>query len=405
MSDTRKVTCPVAVAGCGPTGLIAALGLASRGFDVCALGPLPAADDRRTTALMMPSIAYLETLGVWQEVEPEAAPLATMRILDATARLIRAPTVSFQAAEIGEQAFGYNVPNAVLNAALSEAVRQSPRITRLPAPVTAYRHGHDEVFIETDEGIEITAKLVVAADGRASPARDSAGIRVRSWAYPQTAVVLNFAHALDHANISTEFHTEGGPVVQVPLPGRRSSLVWVTSPREAGELMELDEEALGRRVEQRISSILGRVTVEPGRQAWPLSALVPTAFARDRVALVGEAAHVFPPVGAQGLNLGIRDVESLVSQACRQPEDPGAPSVLRAYDLGRRPDVLMRTGAVHVLNYSLLSAFLPAQLARTAGFELLRLLPPLRGVLMREGMRPGSGWRMLGSLGWKEIRR
>lgn len=399
MPDTQRLTTPIAVAGCGPAGLIAALAFASRGFDVTALGPAPAGDDKRTTALMMPSIAYLETLGVWPEIEPRSAPLATMRIVDATRRLVRAPTVSFQAAEIGEQAFGYNVPNAALNAALVDAVRASPRIRWHESTVSAYRHGPSAIFADTRAGAEIEARLLVAADGRASPARESAGIRVRTWTYPQTAVVLNFAHALDHASMSTEFHTENGPVVQVPLPGRRSSLVWVTTPQEAAELMVLDEKALSLRVEQRIESILGSVDVEPGRQSWPLSALVPSAFARDRVALVGEAAHVFPPIGAQGLNLGIRDVEWLVAQATRHRDDPGAASVLTAYDLGRRPDVMMRTGAVDLLNRSLLSAFLPAQIARGAGLELLRRIPPLRGMMMREGMRPGSGWRSLASLG------
>jgi 2-octaprenyl-6-methoxyphenol hydroxylase len=402
---TDETRTKVAVAGSGPAGMIAALAFASHGFDVVALGPAPSGEDRRTTALMMPSISYLETLGVWADIEPQAAPLVTMRIVDATSRLIRASTVSFQAAEIDEQAFGYNIPNAVLNDVLVRAVSGSPHITRHEAAVTAYRHGRDEILIDTAEGAKFAAKLVVAADGRASRARDSAGISVRSWRYPQTAVVLNFEHALDHGNISTEFHTESGPVVQVPLPGRRSSLVWVTTPREADELMSLSDEELSLRVEERISSILGRVTVEAGRQAWPLSALVPAAFARDRIALVGEAAHVFPPIGAQGLNLGIRDAESLAAQAVMHPDDPGSASALRAYDMTRRPDVFLRTGAVDALNRSLLSAFLPAQLARSVGLEILRAVPPLRGLFMREGMRPGSGFRLPPSMGRKEVRR
>lgn len=399
--DTRT---QVAVAGCGPAGTIAALAFASQGFDVVALGPAPSAQDRRTTALMMPSVAFLDALGVWSDIEPKAAPLVTMRIVDATSRLLRAPTVSFQAAEIGEQAFGYNIPNAVLNGALSAAIGQARGVRRHEAPVAGYRHVRDEVFIDTADGARFTTKLVIAADGRSSPARDSAGIRVHTWQYPQTAVVLNFCHALDHSGISTEFHTELGPVVQVPLPGKRSSLVWVTNPRRAAELIAMSDEELGQCVEERIASILGGVTLEPGRQAWPLSALVPVAFARNRVALIGEAAHVFPPIGAQGLNLGIRDVELLVKEAAKHPDDPGSDLVLRAYDLGRRPDVMLRTGAVDMLNRSLLSAFLPAQLARSAGLELLRAVPPLRGVFMREGMRPGSGFRALASMGRKEVR-
>lgn len=402
---SKKAEVQVVVAGCGPAGMIAALALAAHGFSVAALGPAPSSEDRRTTALMMPSIAFLETIGVWQEIEPQAAPLATMRIIDVTRRLVRAPTVAFQAAEIGEQAFGYNIPNAVLNEVLLRAVARSPRISRHEATVSGYRRARDAVFVETADGAIFSTRLVVAADGRSSPARESAGISVRTWRYPQTAFVLNFGHALDHADTSTEFHTEAGPVVQVPLPGRRSSLVWVTTPAQASELMALGDEELSLRVEERISSLLGRVRVEPGRQTWPLSALVPSAFARNRIALVGEAAHVFPPIGAQGLNLGIRDVETLVAKTARSPQDPGAEAVMRAYDRSRRPDVLLRTGAVDVFNRSLLSAFLPAQFARTAGLELLRVIPPLRSFFMREGMRPGSGFRHLPSPPWKEIRR
>ncbi|WP_420961779.1 UbiH/UbiF family hydroxylase [Brucella sp. IR073] len=381
----------IAIAGSGPAGMIAALALAGQGHGVALIGPPPSENDQRTTALMMPAIGFLRELGVWEVLEPQAAPLATMRIVDATRRLVRSPTVTFRAGEIGESAFGYNMPNTALNKVLFDAVDGERRITRILAPATGYRHMADHVAVTTDEG-EIAARLLVACDGRGSPAREAAGIGVKRWTYPQTAVVLSFAHTLDHENISTEFHTEDGPFTQVPLPDRRSSLVWVANPRLAGRLMDLDAEALAAKVEIRMHSMLGKVTIETKQQAWPLSGLVPTAFARNRTVLAGEAAHVFPPIGAQGLNLGVRDVETLLKALKADASDAGSDRVIRAYDRMRRPDVLARTGSVDALNRSLLSGLLPAQVARGVGLELLRSFAPLRGFFMREGLKPGSGF-------------
>ncbi|KXF77412.1 2-octaprenyl-6-methoxyphenyl hydroxylase [Paramesorhizobium deserti] len=395
----------IVVAGGGPAGMIAALALAAKGHAVALVGPAVSENDQRTTALMMPAIAFLEQLGVWNAISPEAAPLATMRIVDATRRLIRSPTVTFHAGEIGETAFGYNMPNTVLNKVLADAVDAEPRIRRVLSPAATYSHAADQVVIETEDGEKLSTQLLVACDGRASLAREAAGIRTRRWNYPQTAVVLSFAHALGHENISTEFHTEDGPFTQVPLPSRRSSLVWVANPALADRLMALEPDALADHVEERMSSMLGKVTVETKQQAWPLSGLVPTAFAANRTILVGEAAHVFPPIGAQGLNLGIRDVETLLKALKADPDDAGSDHVTRAYDRLRRPDVLARTGSVDALNRSLLTGFLPAQVARSLGLELLRSFAPLRGFFMREGMRPGSGFGSIFSSGDQKVGR
>jgi 2-octaprenyl-6-methoxyphenol hydroxylase len=222
--------------------------------------------------------------------------------------------------------------------------------------------------------------------------------------YPQAALVLNFGHRSEHGFTSTEFHTETGPFTQVPLPGNRSSLVWVVKPETAKDLAALDDVTLSERVERQMQSMLGRVSVEPGRQIYPLSAASPGRFAQNRVALVGEAAHVFPPIGAQGLNLGIRDIDDLIGIVGENRGDPGAARVLAAYDSRRRPDILARSGAVNLLNMSLLSDMLPAQMARSAGLNVLGSFAPLRAFFMREGLRPGSGFAALTGLG-KQVRR
>ncbi len=392
MTDSRIV-----VAGTGPAGLIAALAFDRAGFDTTLVGPPVNRADGRTTAIMLPGLEVLEGIGVLAEIEAQAAPLRTMRILDATSRLVRSPAVTFHAAEIDEQHFGLNVPNAALLDVLDKAVDASPGIRRKPTVVEEWTSADDGVTARLADGSVVLAQLAVAADGRLSPARARAGIRTVGHAYPQSALVLNFAHTRPHGFVSTELHTESGPCTQVPLPGMRSSLVWVLPPKEAARLADLDLATLSGLVEQRMQSMLGKVSVETAPQVYPLSISLPTAFGRDRIALVGEAAHQFPPIGAQGLNLGIRDVDQLVEVATRHREDPGSASALAAYDRLRRPDIVSRTGAVGALNRTMLSDFLPAQMARSAVLGVLRAAPPLRALFMREGLRPGSGLAAFGS--------
>ncbi len=382
----------ILVAGNGLAGKFAALALANAGFSIAIAAPPALHADKRTTALMMPSIKFLGELGVWGMVSAQAAPLQSMRIVDGTNNLVRARTVTFHASEIDEEAFGWNIPNTALNDALDEKILSAKSITRFSSPVSEYETLTDEVNATLSDGTKLSAKLIVGADGRNSLARNAAGVKAISWSYPQTAFVTTFQHRIPHQNVSTEFHTNSGPCVQVPLPGNRSSLVWVVAPERASALVEMNDAALSLAVEQQIFSILGKVAVDPERQTYPLSGQYPDKFAANRIALIGEAAHVFPPIGAQGLNLGLRDVEDLVDAAISNPVDPGSPAVTTQYDRARRPDIMARVGAVHALNRSLLSGMLPAQLARAFGLAVLDSAAPLRGLFMREGMRPGAGF-------------
>ncbi|HEX2146661.1 MAG TPA: FAD-dependent monooxygenase, partial [Pseudorhizobium sp.] len=254
-------------------------------------------------------------------------------------------------------------------------------------------------------GQTLSAALVVGADGRGSKVRESAGIGTRRWAYPQTAVVLNFGHSLPHGNVSTEFHTVTGPFTQVPLPGRRSSLVWVVKPHEAERLLALSPEGLSTEIEARMQSMLGKVIVEPGAQSWPLSSLMADRFGKDRVALVGEAAHAFPPIGAQGLNLSLRDIIELSDILAASRDRPVPPDFGERFNRRRRADIMSRTFGVDLLNRSLLSDFLPVQMMRAAGLHLVSALPPLRNLVMREGIEPGRGLRGFVETLREEIRR
>lgn len=383
----------VVVSGAGPAGMIAALELARTGIDIALVGPPSSRDDQRTTALMIPSLDRLDAFGIGEELRASGAPLKVMRIVDATRRLIRSAPVSFHSAEVGRDAFGWNFPDLALNGALEKAVADESRIARIAGLVDAWDLREDGVSATVD-GQMTEAKLAVAADGRRSPARDAAGIKVKWQEWPQAALVLTFAHQKPHGFVSTEFHVRSGPCVQVPLPGNRSSLVWVNAPAQAQALHALSDDDLARKVEERLDSILGKVTLEGGRQVWPLANAVPERFAAKRVALVGETAHVFPPIGAQGLNLSIRDAIDIAA-AVAGAADPGAPEVLDRYDRLRWPDVHLRLTAVSMLNRSLLSSLLPVQIARAAGLGLLARVSPLRALFMREGMRPGDGFRAI----------
>jgi 2-octaprenyl-6-methoxyphenol hydroxylase len=388
ISAGKKLTAEVAVIGGGPAGLVSALALAAAGVDTLLIAR-PAPADHRTTALLAGSVTALETLGVWSARRPQAAPLRKIRLIDDTQRLIRAPETVFDAAEIDLEAFGYNIENRYLLAAL-DAHATTLNLPRIRAEALAVKVDDTGATVTHADG-EVRVRLVIGADGQRSLCRAAAGITTTHHAYPQTAITLNLSHARPHQDTSTEFHTANGPFTLVPLPGRRSSLVWVLDPESAASLVTHDDEELSDEVERRTHSLFGKVSVEPGRGVFPLSTQTASAFARGRIALVGEAAHVVPPIGAQGLNLGLRDgatVAEIVADARRQNRDVGAPDVIRQYDTQRRADITSRTVAVDVLNRSLLTDFLPAQGARGLSLFLMDRIGPLRRALMREGASP-----------------
>lgn len=390
---TKMQKTDIIVAGGGPTGMAACLAVAANGFSVVHVSPsgTHVDTDSRTTAIMMPGIDMLAAFGVWDRLEADAAPLRTLRMVDDTGRLLRAPTVEFEAEEIGEEAFGFNIRNAMLNDALAGAVAAEGRIQVIDATVSAAAFSDESVVVELSDGNGIEAKLLVGADGVHSLVRNAAEIEIRNWSYPQTALVLTFSHSRPHEDASTEFHTDRGPFTQVPLPGDNSSLVWVVKPDEIDELMAMTTDELSGAVEKRLHSTLGKVTVTSRPQAWPLSSLVAHRFAGNRVVLIGQAAHAFPPIGAQGLNLGLRDIEDLSNVLETVEADPGASTATVKYDRMRRADVLVRTASVDALNRSLLTGFLPVQVVRAAGLSVLKSVPALRVIAMREGMSPGRG--------------
>ncbi len=380
----------VAVVGGGPAGVVSAIAFAAAGAETLLIAPTPE-DDHRTTALLAGSVTALETLGVWTACRANAAPLKAIRIIDDTRRLIRAPEVTFAAAEIGLDAFGYNIENRHLLAALYARAAEL-KLARIDAPALAVASDSLGVAIRLADG-EVRARLAVGADGQRSLCRAAAGIGTRRRSYPQTALTLNLAHARPHEDISNEFHGESGPFTLVPLPGRRSSLVCVLDPLSATELSQQSDAELAEEIERRAHSLLGKMSAEPGRGLFPLAVETAQSFARARIALVGEAAHVVPPIGAQGLNLGLRDAATLaelVADARRQNLDIGAPELLARYDRARRADALSRRIAIDLFNRSLLTDFIAVQGVRGLSLFLVDRVGPLRRALMREGVAPAA---------------
>ncbi|MDF0523105.1 UbiH/UbiF family hydroxylase [Bradyrhizobium yuanmingense] len=383
-----------AVIGGGPAGLAAAIALAQAGARTALVARRVPYADNRTTALLGASIDLLEGLDVWSRCRDKAAALEVMRLVDDTGRLFRAPEVRFSCHEIGLDAFGYNIDNRSLMLALESRAAELPNLVRFDDEAESVVIEAEDVALRTASGQFLSARLVVGADGRHSLCREAAGIAVTRRELNQTALTFNVSHARPHRNVSTEFHTPHGPCVFVPLPGDRSSIVWVAAPAEAERLRGLSDEELSAAIEKQSHSILGRMNVEPGRNLFPLAIERPKCFGRDRIALVGEAAHVVPPIGAQGLNLGLRDaadIARLAGEAIAAGQDTGADDVLKRYDRARRPDILSRTFAIDIANRSLLNDFLPLQPVRAVGMHLLGAIGPLRRFAMREGLTPT--WR------------
>ncbi len=312
--------------------------------------------------------------------------MAALRMIDATGRLLRAPTATFRASEAGLEVFGVSLFTARIVALLRERVEASDRITASPVDAASIERGEGGWRITDDEGQAFDADLIVASDGQRSLARETAGIAVRRWSYPQTALTFAVRHVLDHEDISTEFHTPDGPFTLVPAGDRLSTVVWMTKPQEAERLMALDDAGFARAAERTCRSLLGQLTLAGARGAYPMGGLLAERFAAPGIALVGETGHAFPPIGAQGMNLGFRDADTLAA-ALTEGFGMGDPEArLPDWDRGRRRDAGLRTAGVDAFNRSLLTDFLPVAAARGLGLAALNALPPLRRAVMRAGL-------------------
>ncbi len=381
----------VIVAGAGPAGLAAACLLALDGRRVALVAKEQGdASDPRTVALMQPSIRLLMHLGLWPGRLKEATqPLKKLRLVDDTGSLFKAPTITFDPVELGEEAFGWNFPLGILIPALF-ARAQELGVELTGADAASARAASDGISITTTAGHRIGARVAIAADGRNSMLREAAGIRTNRWSYDQTALATSFAHSGPHDGISTEYHKTAGPFTTVPMPGNRSALVWMERPARAAELMALSDAELAAEIQIGTHGELGRIHDMGPRRLFPMQGLVARDFAKNRIILIGEAAHVVPPIGAQGLNMSLRDAAQ-AADLMEGESDPGNSALLADYDALRRRDVQPRQQVIDLMNRSLLSGFMALETGRAAGMTLLSQFGPLRRAVMQYGLAPSAG--------------
>ncbi len=383
----------IVVVGAGITGIAMALALAKADLPITLLaaGPLPRADaalpaDGRTAALLQPAVALLTRLAAFDPVRLGAEPLYRLRIVNVADKA--APSITFDATEIGLDAFGWNIPNAALAARLAALVAKEPRITvHDRAPLGSVVETRDRLVLRAGPEV-IAARLVIGADGRDSVVRETAAIGTTDRDRGQTAIVCRFSHQKPHRNISTEMHRKGGPFTMVPLPGRNSSLVWVDTDARSTERLALSDDAFRAAMAEHATPWLGAIHGISIRHAYPIRARLAKAITAPRRALVGEAAHVMSPLGAQGLNLSLRDVATLADHLARHQGDPGADTLLAAYAAARVTDVNLRFWGVDTLNMLVKTSFLPFRQASSLALGLLDRLPPARRVLM-QGLMAG----------------
>ena len=374
------------VAGAGPAGLAAAALFAKEGVTTSLVAPAPA-EDPRTVALMQPSIQLLRYLDIWPgSLEGVTAPLRKLRMIDDTGALLTAPSLEFDSQELNLEVFGWNIPLDQLLPVLRKRAEELGVIF-IEATATNAKSEGDAIHISLSNASEISASVCIAADGANSAMRTAAGIATDSWSYDQAAIATSFSHSMGHHNVSTEYHKSAGPFTTVPLPENRSSLVWMERPARAAALMAMNDKELAAEIQIETHGELGLISNLGPRKSFPMKGLTARQFAKERVILIGEAAHVVPPIGAQGLNMSLRDA-ALAADLILASKDAGSGGVMADYNAARRAEVLPRQKLIDLMNKSLLLGLLPLEGARALSLSTLHYVGPLKRFVMQHGLSP-----------------
>ncbi|MGC1494162.1 MAG: UbiH/UbiF family hydroxylase [Sulfitobacter sp.] len=394
-----KFDCDILISGGGIAGLTAAAAFGTAGFDVVCVDPTPpvterdkAGADMRSTAMLQPARAILEAAGIWPHLAPHAAPLQIMRIVDAGGpdpepRVTR----EFDACEISDQPFGWNFPNWLLRRELLARLAELPNVDFRPGTGTTTlftRTASARVGL-TDES-RITTKLVIAADGRDSPMRTASGIAVHTQRYGQKALAFAVTHPVPHYNVSTEIHRSGGPFTLVPLPDQDgmpcSAVVWMDDGPATMARSEIDVAAFEAEMSQRSCHLFGPLTLASPRAVWPIISQHAARLSGEGIALIAEAAHVLPPIGAQGLNMSLNDLGTLLELAQENNETLGSAAMLDAYHKARFSDIQLRVRGIDLLNRASQASSPLARDARAMGLNALYSMAPVRKMLMQMGL-------------------
>ncbi|MDB5665263.1 UbiH/UbiF family hydroxylase [Cypionkella sp.] len=394
-----RVPTDIFISGGGVAGLTAAAAFGSAGFSViCAdpSAPVTSAEaegaDLRTTAFLQPSIPVLEAASLWAKLQPFAARLQVMRIIDAGGEIAEPRVIKdFDAADLSDAPFGWNLPNWLLRREMLARLTELPNVSFLPGiATTALLTRESEALVTLSDGRKITAKLVIAADGRQSTVREALGIPVKTNRYGQKALAFAVTHPVPHNNVSTEIHRSGGPFTLVPLPDRDgrpcSAVVWMETGPEVQRLAALPTAEFEAAINARSCQILGPLTLGSRRTIWPIISQIAARMAGERTALIAEAAHVVPPIGAQGLNMSLADLAALLDLAQADPANLGNAKMLDAYHKRRHIEVQTRVAGIDALNRA--SMIEPQFLRdlRAGALNAFYSVAPVRKSLMKAGL-------------------
>jgi len=389
----------ILVSGGGIAGLTATAAFAQAGFNVICVDPakpITVRDaqgaDLRSTAFLQPAHALLEEVGLWTRLAPHAQPLQIMRIIDAggpepEARMSK----EFDAADISDHPFGWNLPNWLLRREMAAHLETLPNVTyKTGVGARTLFTRTAEARVGLSDSTRVSARLVIAADGRGSPMREAAGINVSTTRFGQKALAFAVTHETPHENVSTEIHRTGGPFTLVPLPdheGRPSSaIVWMEEGPKAKALYEMSEDSFEVAMNTRSCGVLGLLKLASQRTIWPIISQHADRLSSERLALIAEAAHVLPPIGAQGLNMSLSDIRALRDLAIARPEGLGDAAMLDAFHKARFNDIRLREAGITLLNQTSMLSAAPLRDARAAALNALYSFAPLRKSIMQMGL-------------------
>ena len=394
-----KTSTDILVSGGGVAGLTAAAAFGTTGFNVICVDPAPPITDRdaegadlRSTAFLQPARDFLERAGIWDKLAPHASPLQIMRIVDAGgAQPEPRLTKDFNAADIGDLPFGWNLPNWLLRREMTARLAELPNVDFRPGTGTARVFTRSrQALVTLSDGTKVEAKLVIAADGRSSPVREALDIPVKTTRYGQKALAFAVTHPIPHENVSTEVHRSGGPFTLVPLPDRdgvpSSAIVWMEDGPEIARLKALPEDDFNAEMTTRSCGLYGPLTLASARTVWPIISQLADQMYGQRTALVAEAAHVVPPIGAQGLNMSLGDLRVLLDLAVENPHLIGETPMLEAYHNARHTEVRARVAGVDLLNRTSQLEAQPLRDVRAMGLNALYSVAPVRKTMMQLGL-------------------
>lgn len=386
------------IAGGGAAGLSLALAVksvAGKALSVALCDPdlaAPARGDSRAYAIVAGARRFFDSFGAWEAMAGAAEPMTGMEVTDsALEEIVRPLMMDFSTPADASEPFAHMLPNGVILAAL-RARAATLGLTLLPHPVTAARTDGPSI-IATVDGQPLTARLVVAADGRASRLREAAGIPYYGWRYPQTAIVGTIDHTLPHNGIAVQHFLPSGPFAILPLQGNRSSIVWNEEPETASRLLKLAPDDLLAEVDRRAAGRFGTVTAFRDTAAFPMAIGIARRFSAGRLALLGDAAHGYHPIAGQGLNYGLRGAAALaeaILDSARLGLDIGAATTLETYEQARRPDVMAMAAATEALNRLFSNDIGPVRMLRDLGLGLVSRIPGAGARLMAEAAGNGA---------------